>query len=152
MDAATLSLASRKRAKLSASGVPGQKRMKRGRATSKFELTFSFCSFLLFLVNSQELFEYLGIEFAIGKLRPELAFELIVNIPVLEDFDFINEPIQPEAQRGVRNAVGISEFLQGAGKEDKALDKSQILVLEGVHPPFFFGIAHLIKCKFTLKL
>src|SRR5476651_2021954 len=126
--------------------------MKRAAATSSVELTFSFCSFLLVLIGGQKFFENLRVQLAVGKVRAEMALEIVVNLLAVEDFDLLNQPVEAQPERRVGNIVGVRQFLERTGKQDEPLDESHVLVLQKIHPMLFVQIVHLMKlnCSFVL--
>src|ERR1035437_5321534 len=71
-----------------------RRRMKRTTAINSFETAFSFYSFLLILVGGQKFLENRRVQFAVGEVRAELAFVIVVNFLAVEDFDFFNQPVE----------------------------------------------------------
>src|SRR5262245_17396289 len=62
------------------------------------------------------------------------AFELAHRLQDVQHFDFVDEPIEPQPHRGVRNAVRLRQFLQRSRRKQKSLEESEVFVIENVDP------------------
>src|ERR1700722_15471174 len=85
-------------------------------------------------------------------MRAELALASIVNFLAVEDFDFFNQPVEPQPECRIGNIVSVGQILERTGKQDEPFDEGQILVFQKIHPMLFVGIVHLIKLNYSFVL
>jgi len=69
-----------------------------------------------------------------------VALEFVLDLVIVEDLDFGDEPVEAQTHRGVRDVVGGGEVLEGAGKEDEPLDEGEVFVLEKIDPALRIGL------------
>jgi len=91
---------------------------------------------LLLSMSFKERVERLGVEQAVGVRGTEPQLERTGVRRAVEQLDLLHQPIQPQANRGVRDPVLGCEVLQRSPSQQESLQKAKILLAQMLSPRF----------------
>jgi len=81
--------------------------------------------------------EGLEIQPPLGVEQPQAALELAAGGGVFEDPDLLDQPVEPQTDRRVADAVGLGGLLERARGEQETAEEGEVLVAQGVGPAGF---------------
>jgi len=91
---------------------------------------------LLLPMSLKERVERLGVEQTVGVRGPEPQLERTGVWRGVDQLDLLDQPIQPQSNRGVRNPVLGREVLQRPPSEQESLQEAKILLAQMLNPRF----------------
>ena len=94
------------------------------------------------LVLFQKLAKGRGIEAALGVEPAEQSLVVIGGVLLVEDLDFLDEPVETKADSWVGDAVGRSEFLKRPGRENESLHEGAVFIAKEFGPTLGCGLWH----------
>src|SRR2546422_3125444 len=91
---------------------------------------------LLLSMSFQERVECLGVEQAVRVRGTEPQLERTRVWRGVDQLDLLDQPVQPQANRGVGDPVLGCEVLQRSARQQESLQEAKILVAQVLNPPF----------------
>src|ERR1035437_1745887 len=85
-------------------------------------------------MRCEKFFKRVEVDFPVDVLGAEDFFEVAGGGLLVEEFEFGDNAIEAQADRGVRDRVSRGEGLEAAGGEDEAFDKAEVFGFEQVDP------------------
>ena len=85
-------------------------------------------------MEPKQFFESRQIDGSLGVQRADGAFEIAHGLQDVQNLDFVDEPVEPQPDCRVRNAVRLRQFLQRSGSQKKSLEEGEVLIIENVDP------------------
>ena len=92
------------------------------------------------MVDVQQGFHGLCVDFAIDMQAADRAFKLIERKLAVKDLDLGDEPVEPQANGGIRNPIRRGEFLERSRSKHKTLEEREVFFIQQVCPSV--GIRH----------
>src|SRR6266478_7834386 len=97
---------------------------------------------LFLLVVFEELVKGGRIETALGVEPAEQPLVVVGRVVLVEDLDFLDEPVEAQTDGRIRDAVGSSEFLERTRREDESLHEDAVFIAQEFDPTLGRRLGH----------